>query len=116
MVRQLRGLLSVRTKYERPRTSRGSHPFIQSKFPEIRRDKFEPGKELSMAEFVRAALNRPPPLEEEAKRAAAEVPADLAAAIDYICDRGPQVVTDRENRMVTLRRLAGELCRACAKR
>ena len=109
VVRQLRGLLSVRTKYERPRTSRGSHPFIQSKFPEIRRDKFEPGKELSMAEFVQAALNRPPPLEEEAKRAAAEVPADLAAAIDYICDRGPQVVTDRENRMVTLRRLAGEL-------
>ena len=47
--------------------------FIQSKFPEIRRDKFEPGKELSMAEFVREAIRRPPPLEEEAKRAMADV-------------------------------------------
>ena len=80
VVRQLRGLLSVRTKYERPRTSRGSHPFIQSKFPEIRRDKFEPGKELPMAEFVRAALNRPPPLEEEARRAAEEQAKQRAAA------------------------------------
>ena len=73
VVRQLRSMLTVREKYERPRTSRGSHPFIQSKFPEIRRDKFEPGKELSMAEFVREAIRRPPPLEEEAKRAMAEV-------------------------------------------
>ena len=109
VVRQLRSMLTVREKYERPRTSRGSHPFIQSKFPEIRRDKFEPGKELSMAEFVREAIRRPPPLEEEAKRAMADVQGDLAAAIDYICERGTQVIADRKERMLKLRRMAAEL-------
>lgn len=40
------------------------HPFMQRDFPEIRRDKFEPGVELSKTEFEAAALGRPDPLEE----------------------------------------------------
>ena len=39
------------------------HPFMQRNFPEIRRDKFEPGVELSKTEFEAAALVRPDPLE-----------------------------------------------------
>ena len=39
------------------------HPFMQRDFPEIRRDKFELGVELSKTEFEAAALARPDPLE-----------------------------------------------------
>jgi hypothetical protein len=50
-------------EYHRPQKGSMPHPFMQRDFPEIRRDKFEPGVELSKTEFEAAALVRPDPLE-----------------------------------------------------
>lgn len=49
-------------EYHRPQKGSMPHPFMQRDFPEIRRDKFEPGVELSKTEFEAAALARPDPL------------------------------------------------------
>ena len=56
VVTELRPLFTVLTPYERPTKSRELHPFVQTNFPEIRRDKFDEGVELDREEFARRAL------------------------------------------------------------
>ena len=76
------------------------HPFMQRNFPEIRRDKFEPGvelsktefeaAELSKTEFEAAALVRPDPL--EGAEAAAALFLELLAQAESFgrpCSRAP---------------------------
>ena len=66
------------------------HPFMQRNFPEIRRDKFEPGVELSKTEFEAAALVRPDPL--EGAEAAAALFLELLAQAESFgrpCSRAP---------------------------
>ena len=60
------------------------HPFMQRDFPEIRRDKFELGVELSKTEFEAAAMARPDPLEGAEAAATADMSPDLHAAIDFV--------------------------------
>ena len=85
-VRALRSSLQYRGAYTRPTKSRTLHPFMQTDFPEIRRDKFEPGAILSKAEFAEAAIARTPPLESADRDAARELPPDLLAAMDFIAE------------------------------
>ena len=97
------------TPYERPTKSRELHPFVQTNFPEIRRDKFDEGVELDREEFARRALRRTPPLQSAADEASHRLPEDLRAAIDYVFARGDRITSDRNERMKVLENLAYRL-------
>ena len=85
------------------------HPFMQRDFPEIRRDKFEPGVELSKTEFEAAALGRPDPLEGAEAAATADMSPDLHAAIDFVTECGSSIVAERDRRLKRLRVIASLL-------
>ena len=85
------------------------HPFMQRDFPEIRRDKFEPGVELSKTEFEAAALGRPDPLEGAEAAATADMSPDLHAAIDFVTECGSGIVAERDRRLKRLRVIASLL-------
>ena len=108
-VHELRGLLTTQAPYVRPTTSRVAQPFVQTKLPEIRRDKFEPGHILSKEEFAQRAVDRVFPLEEADVEAAAELPEDLILAIERVALRGKHVIDDRRVRMDVLRGIAARL-------
>jgi len=96
-------------EYHRPQKGSMPHPFMQRDFPEIRRDKFEPGVELSKTEFEAAALARPDPLEGAEAAASADMSPDLHAAIDFVAGYGPGIVAERDRRMKRLRVIASLL-------
>ena len=96
-------------EYRRPQRGSMPHPFMQRDFPEIRRDKFEPGVELSKTEFEAAALGRPDPLEGAEAAATADMSPDLHAAIDFVTECGSGIVAERDRRMKRLRVIASLL-------
>ena len=96
-------------EYRRPQRGSMPHPFMQRDFPEIRRDKFEPGVELSKTEFEAAALGRPDPLEGAEAAATADMSPDLHAAIDFVTECGSGIVAERDRRMKRLRVIANLL-------
>ena len=107
-VTSLRGMMTVTGPYERPTRSRALHPFVQRDFPEIRRDKLK-GKILSRNEFAQAAAQRPSPLAELDKAAAASLDQDLKAAIDHHVAEHDAVPAQREERLRVLRKVADSL-------
>jgi hypothetical protein len=109
VVRALRGMLSTVEPYERPLKSREMHPFVQRDFPEIRRDKFEPGQILDKYEFAQRAIERVNPLVQADAHASAALDADLKIAIDTVAAEGAGIVAKRRKRMAELRRLASAL-------
>ena len=108
-VSELRPLFSTLAPYVRPAGSRGAHPFMQSDFPEIRRDKFEPGEILSKRDFARRAVARPSPLQVAAGGASKGLPEDLRVAIDFIIEVGEQITELRAARVADLRVIAEAL-------
>jgi hypothetical protein len=85
------------------------HPFVQRDFPEVRRDKFEPGQILGKYEFARQAIERANPLVQADEHAAAALDADLKIAIDVVATEGAGIGAKRRERMAELRRLAAAL-------
>ena len=96
-------------EYRRPQRGSMPHPFMQREFPEIRRDKFEPGVFLSKTEFEAAALARPDPLDGAEAAATADMAPDLRAAIDFVAECGPDIVDERDQRLKRLRVIASML-------
>lgn len=107
-VARLRGFTTV-TDFVRPQESRGTHPFVQSEMPEIRRDKFTEDVILSKDAFARAACDRLNPFGEADALAAKGLPKDLTIAIDTITTRGEAIVPDRAKRMTELEAIADSL-------
>ena len=108
-VTELRSLLSTTAQYVRPSHSRKAHPFVQTDFPEIRRDKFTEGVQLSKDDFVEASISRVSPLTSADIEASNALDQDLKIAIDRVCERGNKIKTDRKARMKTLKRIASSL-------
>jgi hypothetical protein len=102
-------LLAYTGEYVRPERSRKPHPFVQTTFPEIRRDKFEEGVVLSKPEFARQAIQRESPLVTQDAESAARLDPDLVAALDYVALRGEHIAHDRKERMARLRLIAAKL-------
>ena len=105
-VSSLRSMLTTTEAYARPVRSRQAHPFVQRDYPEIRRDKFEPGVILSKEEFARNACARDSPFAQADEAAAAALDADLVLAIDHVNRRGARIVADRAERLEALRAVA----------
>jgi len=96
-------------EYERPTSSRPLTAFAQTKCPAIIRDKFEPGIVHDKHEFIEQALRRKSPFAAADEELSAHIPADLAAAIDYVWDTGPDIVQDRQERLLRLHAIASML-------
>jgi hypothetical protein len=106
---RIRAMLTTTEPYVRPSQSRDLHPFVQLDFPEIRRDKFEPGVILDKTAFATAACARPPPLTTADIAASAALPEDLKLAIDVVSERGGLIANDRLQRLAELEQIADSL-------
>ena len=109
VVAQLRALMTTVEPYVRPTRSRAAHPFVQREFPEIRRDKFEPGVVLDRTDFAKAAQSRPSPFAAADAQASEQLPSDLVLAIERLLERREGIKADREQRLDVLRALAARL-------
>jgi len=111
-VNKIKSMATTTEQYQRPKQSRQQHPFIQLDFPEIRRDKFEPGPTfntgpiLDKEDFAKAAIARKSPLKDLDKQAANALDKDLVLAIDRVAKEGENIVKLRETRMSQLAKIA----------
>ena len=102
----LAGLSTVTEPYVRPSASRPPYPFVQTSFPEIRRDKLTPGRELDKSDFADAACRRRSPYHDADEAASRLLDSDLRAAIDAHVTHGSDIVALRTERFQVLRSLA----------
>jgi hypothetical protein len=109
VVGRIRQRLTTTETYERPVNSRQSHPFVQQKMPEIRRDKFAEGEVLSKTAFAEAAVRRESPFDEADREAASALDNDLKIAIEFVERRGKKIANDRKKRLHELGQMAAEL-------
>lgn len=82
----LRDMLLYKGQHVRPIAGRRASPFVQTKCPEIARDKLsdEPGQILSKAEFMRRARTRTSPFVTADIEASLGLDPDLISAIDHV--------------------------------
>ena len=109
VVQQIWRWSTVKKPYVRPTASRQLHPFVQTAFPEVRRDKLSPGKILSKRAFIAKAIERPSPFQDADQQAHDSLPEDLREAIAAVSRMGADVVPMRKQRLYEMRGLAEKL-------